>query len=271
MPYANAGGVKLYYERAGEGPTLILQGHGHMSWMVGQVPYFSQFYDVIVFDRRGTGRSDDPPGPWSAADLARDVRNLMDALEIDKAIVGGASLGGVVASQFGLDYPDRALALIVGHTVPYLWPLGREWIEAQIRAAERNEPIIVMQPRSYEWEEEGPPTALPGLAESQLGRLFATLGGGTGTSPEATVKMLNVLVNWDQRPRYPEMQQLDVPTLVIVGGHEPQKTIELSYAWSQQFKVSEFKILPDAYHAAAREDPVAWNAAVHSFLQRHGL
>ena len=40
---------------------------------------------------------------------------------------------------------------------------------------------------------------------------------------------------------------MDIPSLVIVGGHEPQKTIELSYEWHQQIPGSEFAILPDAY------------------------
>ena len=57
---------------------------------------------------------------------------------------------------------------------------------------------------------------------------------------------------------------------VIVGGHEPQKTIEYSHGWHQQFKRGEFMILPDSYHGAAREQPVEWNA-VHGFLRRKGL
>jgi pimeloyl-ACP methyl ester carboxylesterase len=64
MPRVNAGGVNLYYERIGEGIPLILHGHNHLWYMPFQVPYFSQFYDVIVHDRRGTGKSDDPPGAW---------------------------------------------------------------------------------------------------------------------------------------------------------------------------------------------------------------
>lgn len=270
MPYTDAGGVHLYYESVGEGTPLILHGHGHLGWMIFQVPYFSQFYRVIVFDRRGTGRSDDPPGPWSAAALARDVRNLMDALDIRKAIVGGASLGGVISSQFGLDYPERALALIVGHTTPFLWPLGRIWLEEQIAAAERDEPVVVFQPRSYDWEEQGPPTIDPKFRESLVGRYMATLSRGLGNR-EATVKMLNVLLDWDQRPRYDEMRRLDVPVLVIVGGNEPQKTIEHSYEWHQQFKNSDFVILPNTHHGATAENPIGWNYAVHSFLQRHGI
>ena len=270
MPYASAGGIRLYYETAGEGTPLILHGHHHRSYMPFQVPYFSQFYRVIVFDRRGTGRSDDPPGPWTVADLAADVRNLMDTLGIERAIVGGISLGGVVSSQFGLDYPDRALALIVGHTVPHLWPLGAAWLEQQIAAARGDAPVITRQPRSYDWEAEGPPTIAEGFETTQTGRYLATLDAGFG-SQEALLKMLHVLVGWDQRPRYPELRQLDVPALVIVGGNEPQKTIELAYEWHQQFQRGEFVILPNTHHNAGIENPVGWNAAVHGFLRRNGL
>jgi len=238
--------------------------------MVFQAPYFSQHYRVITFDRRGTGRSDDPPAPWSIADFARDLRNLMDALDIEKAIVGGNSLGGVISSQFGADYPDRALALIVGHTTPHFWPLGRQWLQEQVDLAERNERVVVMQPRSYDWEEEGPPTVAPGFADSEIGRYMATLSGGLGNSA-ATIKMLEAMLNWDQRSRYPELQQLDVPALVIVGGNEPQKTIELSYEWHLQFKNSDYVILPNTHHGAAAGNPIGWNRAVHGFLQRHGL
>ncbi|HEU5422529.1 MAG TPA: alpha/beta hydrolase [Nitrolancea sp.] len=271
MPYADAGAVRLYYESAGEGTPFILQAHHHSAWMPFQLPYFARFYRVITYDRRGTGRSDSPPGPWTAADLARDLRGLMDTLGVERAIVGGASLGGAVACQFGLDYPERARALIVGHTTPWLWPLAVAWLEEQIEAVRRGERPIVLQPRSYEWEAAGPPTAAPGFAETLAGRFLGTLGGGLGQSPEAAIQALEVLLRWDLRPRYAELRELHVPALVIVGGNEPQKTIELAYEWHQQFGVSDFVILPNTHHGAARENPIGWNEAVHGFLRRHGL
>jgi pimeloyl-ACP methyl ester carboxylesterase len=270
LPYAHAGNVKLYYESLGEGTPLILHAHHHRKYLPFQAPYFAQFYRTIVFDRRGAGRSDDPPGPWSTADLARDIRGLMDAHGIEQAIVGGISLGGVVSAQFGLDHPDRALGLVVGHTVPYLWPLGEEWLRQQIAALEGKGPIIVNQPRSYDWEDEGPPTTSPDFAHTMAGRFVATLDASLGT-PASLPKMLNVLAAWDQRPRYPEMARLDIPVLVIVGGNEPQKTLELSHEWSLQFKRGELVVLPNTYHNAGNENPVGWNAAVHGFLQRNGL
>lgn len=271
MPRVDAGGIELFYESVGEGTPLILQAHHHMSWMLYQAPYFSQYYRLITLDRRGTGRSDSPPGPWSIADFAGDVKNLMDALELDKAIVGGASLGGVISCQFGLDYPERSLALIVGHTVPYLWPLASDWIDDQVAAVERGERPIVMQPRSYEWEAEGPPTSNPTFAATPAGQFTSTLTEQGGGGSEAVIHMLRSLGAWDIRARYGELNALNIPTLVIVGGHEPQKTIELSYEWHQQITGSDFVILPDAYHGAARENPIEWNAAVHDFLRRNGL
>src|SRR5438067_6719880 len=108
-------GVELFYESLGEGTPLVLQGHDHTPWLFFQAPIFSQRYRFITYDRRGTGRSACPPGDWTIADFARDLCALLDALGIDKAIVGGSSLGGIVAAQFLVDYPDRVLGAIVGH------------------------------------------------------------------------------------------------------------------------------------------------------------
>jgi pimeloyl-ACP methyl ester carboxylesterase len=271
MPYANANGVKLYYESIGEGTPFIIHAHHHNKYMPFQVPYFSQFYRVIVPDRRGTGRSEEPPGPWTAADLAADLKGLMDELGLEKAIVGGASLGGVVSAQFGADYPDRSLALIVGHTTPYLWPLGEEWLNEQIETARSGKRAVVNQPRSYEWEPEGPPTTDPAFLASMPGQYIATLTAGLGGTPEGAAISIGVLSTWDQRPRYPELNKLDVPALIIVGGNEPQKTLEYSYEWSKEFKRGEFVVLPNTHHNAGNENPIGWNVAVHGFLKRNGL
>jgi pimeloyl-ACP methyl ester carboxylesterase len=271
MPRINAGGVELYYESAGEGVPLVLQAHHHTDWMLYQFPYFAQFYHVIIFDRRGVGRSASPPGEWTTADFARDLRNLLDALDIDQAIIGGVSLGGTIACQFALDYPERARALIVGHTIPYLWPLGLHWLDDALAAIARDEVPGARQPRSYEWESEGPPIGNPAWRTTPAAAFLATLQLGLGNTRETATKALRTMGAWDLRPRYPELNRLNIPTLLIVGGHEPQKTIELSYELHQQIPGSEYIILPGAYHAAAREEPVNWIAAVHGFLQRNGM
>jgi pimeloyl-ACP methyl ester carboxylesterase len=268
MPRVRADGVELFYESLGEGTPLILQAHDHTPWLFFQAPDFSQTHRFVTFDRRGTGRSASPPGEWSVVDFARDLRGLMDALDIERAIVGGSSLGGIIASQFALDYPDRVHAMIVGHTTPYFWDLARDWV---IDLLHGGEPTLGAQPRSYAWEADGPPTTNPVFAASSIGKLMASLGTGLGRDAESVRKMYRALLAWDQRPRYPELQALRVPSLFIVGANEPQKTLELMCEWQQQVPDSELVILRESYHAAHRENPLAWNAAVRSFLQRHAV
>src|SRR5438034_11747376 len=148
MPRVKAAGVELYYESLGEGTPMVLQAHDHTPWLFGQAPAFSQRYRFLTYDRRGTGRSASPPGDWTPAHLANDLAAFLDALDIDRAIVGGSSLGGVVTAQFAVDHPGRALALIIGHTVPYLDDEGKAWLEEEIATARAGRPPIVRQPRA---------------------------------------------------------------------------------------------------------------------------
>src|SRR5690349_8171229 len=265
MPRVDADGVELFYESLGEGTPLILHGHDHTPWLFFQAPVFSQSYRFITFDRRGTGRSASPDGEWSVADFARDVRALMDALGLEKAIVGGSSLGGIVSAQFAVDYPDRLLAVIIGHTGPYFWDLARQWVQELMEGAQ---PTLGAQPRSYAWEAEGPPTTNPAFAASPIGQLMASVGTGLGRDAESIRKMHRALLNWDQRPRYPELRELQVPTLFLVGANEPQRTLELTMEWQRQVPNAELVVLRDCYHAAHRENAPAWNAAVKAFLAR---
>src|SRR5258706_5556810 len=96
MPRVMAGAVELFYESLGEGTPMVLQAHDHTPWLFGQAPVFSQRYRFLTYDRRGTGRSASPPGEWTPADLANDLAGFLDALDIDRAIVGGARPGGGV-------------------------------------------------------------------------------------------------------------------------------------------------------------------------------
>ena len=271
MPRAIADGVELYFESLGEGTPIIFQAHDHTPWLFFQAPVFSQRYRVVTYDRRGTGRSASPPGDWSAADLARDLVGLLVALGIERAIIAGSSLGGVVTAQFGVDHPDRALGLVIGHTVPYLDRHGREWLEAEIRTALEGRPAIQRQPRSDDGESEGPPTTDPAFAASPLGRMVASTGTGLGRTPGDIARAIAVLRDWDQRPAKPELARLRIPTLVIVGEREPRLTIDGAREWASWIPSAEFAILPGAHHAAPREAAAAWNATVLAFLDRSGL
>lgn len=118
MPRIQANGIQLYYETHGQGaPLVLIQGLGHSANMwFKQVPTLAREFQVIVFDNRGTGQSDRPPGPYSISLMARDVIGLLDQLEISAAHVLGVSMGGFIAQELAICSPTRVKKLILLNT-----------------------------------------------------------------------------------------------------------------------------------------------------------
>jgi 3-oxoadipate enol-lactonase len=115
MAQANVNGVRLFYRVQGQGEALVLipgLGAGHTAWF-RQLHAFKKHYKVITFDPRSIGRSDRPKQPYGFKALADDVVGLMDQIGISKAHVLGQSLGGLVAQEVAIDYPDRVLKLVL--------------------------------------------------------------------------------------------------------------------------------------------------------------
>jgi pimeloyl-ACP methyl ester carboxylesterase len=107
-------GVRLQYlDWGGSGPTLILiPGLGDNPYVFDDLaPAFSSHLRVIAYARRGSGDSD-TQGPYDRKTLTEDLRGLMDALGIKKAILAGYSAGGDEVTQMAADYPDRVDKII---------------------------------------------------------------------------------------------------------------------------------------------------------------
>ena len=81
-----------------------------------QVAALSTSYRVIVPDLRGSGESESSPGPSNDEPHGQDVAQLMDHLEITRAVIGGLSMGGYVALAFYKQFPSRVRALILADT-----------------------------------------------------------------------------------------------------------------------------------------------------------
>src|SRR5580704_4755103 len=118
MPYVSSGGSNIYWEESGAGePLLLIMGLGYSLEMWHRSrPALSAVYRTIVFDNRGVGRSDVPPGPYSIAQMASDAAAVLDAAGIESAHVFGMSMGGMIAQEFALQYPKRVRSLILGCT-----------------------------------------------------------------------------------------------------------------------------------------------------------
>ncbi len=112
--------MKLAWERHGEGaPLLLIHGLGYARW--GWEPVvepLTRSFDVLLFDNRGIGESDAPPGPYTAAELAADALQVLDEAEVERAHVLGTSLGGMVAQELALTAPERVDRLVLVSTTP---------------------------------------------------------------------------------------------------------------------------------------------------------
>ena len=117
MPTFSANGVEIYYEVTGQGYPLIWShefGGSYESWEA-QVKFFSRRYQVITYAARGWPPSDVPedPAAYTQDIVVNDLYLLMRHLNISEAHIGGLSMGGSVALNFGIAHPEMAKSLIV--------------------------------------------------------------------------------------------------------------------------------------------------------------
>jgi 3-oxoadipate enol-lactonase len=119
MPKLEVAGREFNYARGGSGePLLLIQGMSatHLAWGRPFMTLLEESFDCIAFDNRGMGLSGPAEEPFTIADLARDSLGLLDALEIETAHVLGISMGGMVAQELALGWPERVRTLTLGAT-----------------------------------------------------------------------------------------------------------------------------------------------------------
>ncbi|MCL8537680.1 alpha/beta hydrolase [Chryseobacterium gallinarum] len=114
--YIPVNGIKVYYEVYGEGKPLVLLHGAFMTidtnW--GQlIPDLSKNRKVIAIELQGHGHTPFSDRKLSHANLASDVKGVMDYLKIDKADIAGYSFGGAIAYQFAIQNPDRLNKLVI--------------------------------------------------------------------------------------------------------------------------------------------------------------
>ena len=116
MPYAELAGLKLYYERAGSGEPELLFIPGwccdHSAFQP-QFDHFAQTHAVTSLDLRGVGQSDGPVSGYSIPELADDVAAFCGAVGLEKPVLVGHSLGGMIAVELGARYRSLPGALVL--------------------------------------------------------------------------------------------------------------------------------------------------------------
>jgi 3-oxoadipate enol-lactonase len=118
MPVVQSGNAKIHWESQGKGTAvLLIMGHLYSSQMwYPLVPELAKRHRVITFDNRGTGQSDTTSGV-TIEQMAADARAVLDAAGEEQAHIYGVSMGGGIAGEFGMAYPERCLSVTLGCTM----------------------------------------------------------------------------------------------------------------------------------------------------------
>jgi pimeloyl-ACP methyl ester carboxylesterase len=252
MPKLNRDGVEIYYEVHGEGPVILLS-HGYSStsgmWK-GQVEPLSASHKLVIWDMRGHGDSDypDDQAAYSEEATVADMAALLDAVEADKAIVGGLSLGGYMSLAFNRVHPERVEALLIIDTGPgYRNDEAREgWNQNAIRRAERLERDGLELANASAEVRQVRHRSADGLAKAARGML---------TQRDAGV--MNSLA------------QVAVPSLIVVGADDTPFLAASDYM-AAKIPGAKKVVIPDAGHASNIDQPAAFNRAIGDFLDALG-
>jgi pimeloyl-ACP methyl ester carboxylesterase len=251
MPLLDRDGIHIYYEVAGpvneRTPLLLTHGYSASAAMWSpNLPALSNDRRVITWDIRGHGRSDAPEdlARYSEALSVEDMAALLDREGVERAVVGGLSLGGYLSLAFQLRFPARVAALVLCDTGP---GYRRDEPRAQWNAT--------VERRAVNFEQRGF-DALGGSPEV----VASQHGSATGLARAAR----GIMAQHDSRV-IDSLPSISVPTLVLVGADD---TPFLAAADVMAAKIpgATKMVLADAGHAANIDQPEAFDRAVLAFL-----
>ena len=241
--------TRLHVEREGTGePLLWITGFAISSEIFSPVvsTYAAEF-DCIRYDNRGAGRSPAPWRPTSIPELAGDAVRLLDALGVDSAHVYGLSMGGMVAQEMAIRFPDRVRALVLGGTSHG----GPRAVlpSPQIAAALTSRGA----PAALRAELVGRALFTPEFREREpdLVRRYLSLLGRHRTSGRGLVSHLTASAYHDTRAR---LHRIVAPTLVLHGAHDELTPVANARLLAGAIPEAELRLV-SAGHAYLLEKP----------------
>jgi len=264
--YADVNGAKLYYEVAGQGKSIVLINGFTLDTRMwdDQFLMFSNSYKVLRYDVRGYGKSSTPSGDdYTDVD---DLMCLMRKLDIEKAYVIGLSMGGSIAIDFTLSYPEAVEKMVLvdstlngytwteryGGSLRSIWTTCKEhgldaakaqWLGFEIFCSESE------NPKAYQGLKE--------IIDDYSGIHFLN-----DDLPGYRVKMKDP-------PIAKRLMDIHVPTLVIVGERDsPDFHIIADLIVGDAPQARKF-VIPMVKHMSNMEDPETFNKEVLAFISSH--
>jgi len=253
-------GLEIAYQRAGDGPPLVLV-HGAASdsrtWRP-QVTALADEFTVVAWDEPGAGRSSDVPGDFALADYAGCLAALIGALDLGPAHVAGLSWGGTVAQELYRHHPELVSTLLLVDTYAgWKGSLPEEEVRARVEAVRQ----ISAAADHFD------PT-LPGLFAGDPPAEFVPLleAMAADVRPDSMRTALLVMAEADQRDLLP---RIAVPTLLIWGEQDGRSPLSVARQFEQAIPGAKLVVIPGAGHVSNLEAPERFNDAVREFCRAH--
>lgn len=251
-------GRSIAYQRAGDGPALVLLHgftHDSRAWRP-QIDGLADRFTVIAWDAPGAGQSADPAEPFEIADWADYLAGFLDAVRIKRAHLVGLSWGGLLAQEFYRRYASRVLSLVLADTYAG-WkgslpePIPEERLAACLRDAS-------LPPAEFV------PRYLPGMfspsprqeVRDELERIMSDF------HPLGFRLMASALARADTRDLLPTIQ---VPTLLVWGDADARSPLSVAHQMYAAIPGARLTVIPGAGHVSNLEEPVKFNAEVREF------
>jgi len=260
MAHIQLDDIQLFYDDTGSGPPVVLL-HGYpfnRTLWKDQVEALRDDYRVITPDLRGFGDSDASDGAATMSRMARDVAQLLDALEISSATIGGLSMGGYVVLAFYKQFASRVSGLLLADT-------------RSQSDTEENKQVRASQAQQVMAE------GMAGIADAMLPKLLTS--ETVSRRPEvvkrvrdmmiktnpagAAAALLGMAVREDQTSL---LSQIAVPTLILVGREDPITPVADSEKMHDQIKGSRLIVIENAAHVSNIEQADVFNVELRSFL-----
>lgn len=257
--YAPVNGTRLYFEINGAGPPLVLI-HGfsldYRMWDSQMAP-FTENFQVIRYDLRGFGRSDQPAeAPYAHYE---DLRALLTYLGIERANIVALSLGGLVALDFVLAYPESVEKLVLVDTIMNGYQWSDDWKES-VREIWRNGRRGQVDTAKSLWlnhplfapacQNPGSKTLLRQIITDYSGWHYANRDPAFSLEP-ATIDRLN---------------EIKAPILVIIGQLDLPDYHTMATIIANDIEGARQVVIPGAGHLSNMEAPEIFNDLVLQFL-----
>jgi 3-oxoadipate enol-lactonase len=252
--------IATWFELSGAaGAPVVMLSHclGSSAVMWGpQLPALEPHFRVLRYDIRGHGGSQTPPGPYTLEALADDAVALLDALAIETVHFVGLSLGGMIGQMLALAHPERLSRLVLCSTSAEIPAAAQPVIQERIDTARREGLAALVEGTLARWFT--PPFLKRNPPEVQAIRrqFLATPVEGYAACTEA-LRGLKTLER---------LQEIDRPTLVIVGEDDPGTPLAASQAIQARIPGAQLAVIPKMLHLNNIEAAERFNRHLLEFL-----